>query len=86
MANKNNADNKNLKKKVNPKKLQHGEKGSTQIGVRTRIKVQFFDALGWQAWGEANSESRARVIAESHWPGPGKVRVYEQVTYYKVLV
>jgi hypothetical protein len=77
--------NKKKKSVDTSKKLKHGEKGGTRIGVRTRIKVEIFDSLGWCAWGEASTESRARSIAESNWPGPGKIKFYEQVTYYRVF-
>jgi hypothetical protein len=73
------------KKTVKKSKLQAGEKGGTRIGARTRVKVEFFDPLGWCAWGEANTEIRARSIAETNWPDSKDI-AYEQVTFYRTFV
>jgi hypothetical protein len=62
-----------------------GERGGTREGLRMgSIRVAWYSATGYSAWGEAPSERRAREIAEAHWRAHFESAV-PQPAYEKVI-
>jgi hypothetical protein len=48
--------------------VKTGERGGTREGFRIgSVRVAWYSATGYSAWGEAPNERRAREIAETHW-------------------